>query len=248
MNNSRIIGKHTLESLTVGMYADNRIVFREYVQNATDAIDNAVATGIIEQKDGRIDITIDSKRKEIRIRDNGTGIRNQDVYHTLGDIGKSTKRHSENRGFRGIGRLGGLGYCTELQFITSYQGEKLKIVTLWDAKELRRVLQPDNDNYEAIVEVIDAVTIQEEQPEKESEHYFEVVMSGIEEEHFNLLDIENIKYYLSQVAPVPFDYTQNMALKKVNDHLQNLGVSPEEYKIFLNELYSRKFSGDLTSL
>ncbi|MCI5130575.1 MAG: hypothetical protein D3904_03415 [Candidatus Electrothrix sp. EH2] len=235
MNNSRIIGKHTLESLTVGMYADNRIVFREYVQNATDAIDSAVSMGIIEQKDGRIDISIDNKEKEIRIRDNGTGIRAQDVYHTLGDIGKSTKRHSENRGFRGIGRLGGLGYCAELQFITSYQGEKNKTVTLWDAKELRRVLQPDNNNYEAVVEVVDAVTSQKEHPEKESEHYFEVVLSGIEEEHFNLLDVENIRDYLSQVAPLPFDYTQNMALRKVNDHLQKLGVSPEEYKIFLNE-------------
>lgn len=235
MSNSIIIGKHTLESLTVGMYADNRIVFREYVQNATDAIDSAIAKGIIEQKDGRIEITIDNKKREVRIRDNGTGIRAQDVYHTLGDIGKSDKKHSENRGFRGVGRLGGLGYCTELQFITSYKGEDCKTVTLWDAKELKRVLQPDNYKHEAIIEVIDAVTIQEEHQEKEDEHYFEVVLSGIEEEHLNLLHIQDIRDYLSQVAPVHFDYTQNMELQKINKHLQKLGVSPEEYKVFLNK-------------
>lgn len=235
MSNSRIVGKHTLESLTVGMYADNRILFREYVQNATDAIDSAVAIGIIEQQDGRIEITIDNKKKEVRIRDNGTGIRAQDVYHVLGDIGKSVKKHSENRGFRGIGRLGGLGYCTELQFITSYQGEPCKTVTFWDAKELKRVLQPDNNKHEAIIEVIDAVTIQEEHPEKEDEHYFEVVLSGIEYEHCNLLDIENIKNYLSQVAPVHFHHNQSMELKKINEHLQKLEVAPEEYKILLNK-------------
>ena len=235
MSNSIIIGKHTLESLTVGMYADNRIVFREYVQNATDAIDSAVEMGIIQQKDGRIEITIDNEKREIRIRDNGTGIRAQDVYHTLGDIGKSTKRHSENRGFRGIGRLGGLGYCTELQFITSYKGEDCKTVTIWDAKELKRVLQPDNYKYDDIIEVIDAVTIKDKHQEKEDEHYFEVVLSGIEEEHLNLLDIEDIRNYLSQVTPVHFDYTQNMELQKINNHLQKIGIKPEEYKIFLNK-------------
>ena len=36
-----IIGKHTLESLTSGMYADPYVVFREYIQNSTDAIDSA---------------------------------------------------------------------------------------------------------------------------------------------------------------------------------------------------------------
>ena len=33
------IGKFTLESLTTGMYSDARIVFREYIQNAVDALE-----------------------------------------------------------------------------------------------------------------------------------------------------------------------------------------------------------------
>lgn len=36
-----VIGKHTLESLTSGMYSDPFVVFREYIQNATDSIDAA---------------------------------------------------------------------------------------------------------------------------------------------------------------------------------------------------------------
>jgi molecular chaperone HtpG len=230
---SRVVGKHTLESLTVGMYADNRIIFREYVQNATDAIDKAIAAGIIKGE-GRIDITIDVKRREIRIRDNGIGIPTQDVYHTLGDIGKSEKSHTEDRGFRGIGRLGGLGYCTELQFITSYQGEDCKTITHWNAEELRRLLQPSNVEYESIIDVVDAVTIQETRAEKPELHYFEVILAGIEDGHDNLLNIENIQDYLSQVAPVPFNYNLGIELQKINQKFKEIGKEPEEFKVFLN--------------
>ena len=36
------IGKYTLESLTTGMYIDPLILFREYIQNSSDAIDDAI--------------------------------------------------------------------------------------------------------------------------------------------------------------------------------------------------------------
>lgn len=231
---SRIVGKHTLESLTVGMYADNRIIFREYIQNATDAIDKAIHAQMIAPEEGRIDIWIDSERREVRIRDNGTGIQAGEVYHALGDIGHSGKTYAEDRGFRGIGRLGGLGYCTELRFITSYQGESKKTTTSWDARRLRELLQPNNEEFETVIEVVDAVTQQEEQPEQRDLHYFEVVLSGISTGHDNLLDFDDIHNYLSQVAPIPFDYRKGAVLQKINNKLQEYGITPEEYQVFLH--------------
>ncbi len=232
---SRIVGKHTLESLTVGMYADSRIIFREYVQNATDAIDRAVLEGTIAQDEGQIDITIDPERREIRIRDNGTGIRTDDVFHALGDIGHSNKAHDEDRGFRGIGRLGGLGYCTELHFITSCQGESCQTITSWYARRLRELLQPNNDEFDGVIEVVNAVTTQETQPELSDAHYFEVVLSGIITGHESLLDIDNIRDYLSQVAPVPFNYTHGSILQVINDKFREYNLTPEEYRIFLHD-------------
>lgn len=237
---SLVVGKHTLESLTVGMYADNRIIFREYVQNATDAIDRAIQASILGKNEGQIDITIDLERREIRFRDNGIGIPSQDVYHQLGDIGKSEKIFSDNRGFRGIGRLGGLGYCAELRFITSYSGENCKTIMRWDARELRRLLQPNNKKYEGVIEVIAAVVEFDTQPEQSDEHYFEVVLSGIGMGHENLLDVDNICHYLSQVTPVPFDYSLGIELQKINQKLEGLGLLPEEYKIFLDDLTTRE--------
>ena len=230
----RIVGKNVLESLTTGMYSDSRVIFREYVQNSTDAIDKAIAVGILAPNEGRIDITLDLDRREIRVCDNGTGILSQDVYHVLGDVGKSQKSHQENRGFRGIGRLGGLGYCDKLQFVTSYKGESCKTITLWNCRELRRLLQPHVGQNMSLMDVVDAVTSQEQQPEEEGAHYFEVILTGITEGHSDLLDVNDIKNYLSQVAPVPFDYRTLMILQKINRRLHELGKVPEEFNIYLN--------------
>lgn len=43
------IGKNILENLTTGMYADSKVIYREYVQNACDQIDKAVELGIIDR-------------------------------------------------------------------------------------------------------------------------------------------------------------------------------------------------------
>ena len=104
------IGKFTLESLTTGMYSEPESCYREYIQNAVDSLDTALATGIMQAEDFRIEIIVDSAGQEITIRDNGTGIKKDLVRKTLLDIGNSTKLHTTNRGFRGIGRLGGLSY------------------------------------------------------------------------------------------------------------------------------------------
>ena len=105
------IGKFTLESLTTGMYNEPETCFREYIQNAVDSLDQAVEQGIISEKDSRIEIIVNDEQCVISIKDNGTGIKSSLARRVLLDIGNSTKLHTVNRGFRGIGRLGGLSYC-----------------------------------------------------------------------------------------------------------------------------------------
>ena len=48
------VGKYTLESLTTGMYSDPKIVYREYIQNAVDSLETAVAQNLIEPQGMRI--------------------------------------------------------------------------------------------------------------------------------------------------------------------------------------------------
>lgn len=53
------IGKNILENLTTGMYADSKVIYREYVQNACDQIDKAVELGIIDREQAEVFISIE---------------------------------------------------------------------------------------------------------------------------------------------------------------------------------------------
>ncbi|MGC8491297.1 MAG: ATP-binding protein [Syntrophobacteraceae bacterium] len=232
---SIVVGKNVLESLTTGMYSDNRIVYREYIQNASDSLDRAVRDGILAKDEASIDITLNVNRREIRIRDNGSGIVTKHVHAQLGDIGKSSKNYKEQRGFRGIGRLGGLGYCEEVRFVTSAVNEPLKTIVSWDCVKLRKLLQPHVEPDLDVVEVVRRVTMESSEKEAAAAHYFEVILTGVDKGHDNLLDLENIKDYLSQVAPVPFNHQKFTELRAINQKLLELGKPPEEYTIVLNQ-------------
>ncbi len=139
------IGKTVIETLTSGMYEDARFVYREYVQNAADQIDKAVELGILKNRnEGRIHISIHTIGKKIIIEDNATGIKSDEFFSLLANIALSTKDRTKDKGFRGIGRLGGLGYCSRLIFETSYKGENVKSIMTWDADSLQQKL---NDHY-----------------------------------------------------------------------------------------------------
>ena len=105
MEHQLLVGKFTLESLTSGLYVSPLDLYREYVQNAADSIDEALEQGILRKGDGKILITVSESKRMIKIVDNGTGVGIRDIYENLIDIGNSKKRHSNSRGFRGIGRL-----------------------------------------------------------------------------------------------------------------------------------------------
>jgi len=233
------IGKFTLESLTTGMYSDPRIIFREYIQNSTDAIDEAIKYGLIDyREEGRIDIILDKQTRKLTITDNGTGISQFRVWNTLCDIGSSGKDFSKQRGFRGIGRLGGLSYAEKLRFVTSEKGEDKKSIITWDCAKLKRMLRPgDYENYD-LMRVIQEVTTIETEEEEEEKHYFSVELNKIEKQFDILLDINNIRSYLSQVAPVPFHaqyflfyHDIEIGIKK---QLEIINKPLEEYYIYLN--------------
>ena len=123
MNNNIVIGKHTLESLTSGMYSDPYVVFREYIQNAADSIDDAYKAKLLTKGNDRINISVSPLERLIVIEDNGLGIPADKAEKTLVSIGNSQKTSDNSRGFRGIGRLSALSYCSKLTFETSFAGE-----------------------------------------------------------------------------------------------------------------------------
>ena len=119
MNEKIIIGKHTLESLTSGMYSDPYVVFREYIQNSVDSIDAAIKSGILMSGEDQIIVQLRPTEQEIIIKDNGTGIACNEAEKVLISIGNSQKTSESSRGFRAIGRSSPLSNSNKLVIKTS---------------------------------------------------------------------------------------------------------------------------------
>ena len=111
-------------------------VYREYIQNSTDSIDKAITDGVLSASEATIHIQIDVVKRSISIRDNGCGISVSKARETLLNIGHSDKNGVDERGFRGIGRLAGLAYAEEVQFITSACGEAEKTIMTCDCVKM----------------------------------------------------------------------------------------------------------------
>lgn len=234
IHNEVQVGKYTLESLTTGMYSDPKIVYREYIQNSVDALENAVQDNLIEKQSMRIDILIDKEEASISIRDNGTGISSEEAIPTLMNIGSSKKRHSNNRGFRGIGRLGGMSYCNTLIFMTSAENEDIKTIVTFDCKKLRELLVPGTNEELNLAAVLAAVTTSKQETEKREKHYFMVEMKHVSS-FSDLLHIDVVKSYISQVAPLPYKTRQFLYSNDLHKQLLEKGYEIEEFPIFVGE-------------
>lgn len=227
-----VVGKYTLESLTNGMYSSPLDLYREYIQNAVDSIDDAVRSGLVEKKNSHIHISVNTETASISIKDNGCGISKENAERLLVDIGNSKKSRSLSRGFRGIGRLAGLGYCDSLSFITSAQGESEKTIITFDAKNLKKLLVPGTNDDDSIYDVIDAVVSKKVAPEKPAAHYFEVVLDGVSRQNA-LTDYDTLKNYLTQNVPLPFHPDFKWG-KTVASKIELAGYKIPEYNVFLD--------------
>lgn len=142
------IGKDLLQMFMLQLYSDPRCIYREYIQNSLDAINEAVKLGILsKKKDGQVVINID--KDFIKVEDNGTGIKAENAAKTLMDVANSIKNGIDTAGQFGIGRLSGGGYCKTLEFCTSYQGEATSTVVSMDINKLRTIINDDTNKESA---------------------------------------------------------------------------------------------------
>lgn len=211
MNNKKQIkirtGKQILDILTIGMYSNPLMVLREYVQNAVDSLDEAVIKGLLIASQCRVDIHIDPDNRSISILDNGVGIEKNMVAQLLCSLGISSKENYIFRGFRGIGRLGGLGYCDEVIFETKSNKSPIITKVIWDAKKLHQLCKLKDQNLDAISIIRSSIHVNERKCcEIDSHHFFKVTLKNIVRFHSDeLLNINGVKSYLEKTAPVPYD-------------------------------------------
>ncbi|WP_245459700.1 MULTISPECIES: ATP-binding protein [unclassified Mesorhizobium] len=191
------------------MYVDPMTIYREYIQNAADAVDAAHNSGVLAADElGRVNISVDSESRTVKIRDNGCGIPFPQFAQKLTALGGSAKRGTLARGFRGVGRLAGLGYAQELIFRARVAGETKVSQLRWDCRLLKSALR-EAGNDRGVAELIrSATTLERAEIENAPERFFEVEIRGVVRlRNDKLMSPSAISEYLSQVAPVPFSPT-----------------------------------------
>ncbi|MGX5851504.1 ATP-binding protein [Mesorhizobium sp. PL10] len=223
-----VIGKDVLELVSSAMYVDPMTVYREYIQNAADAVDAARAAGQLAASElGRVEISVEPGSRTVQIRDNGCGVPFQEFGRKLTALGGSAKRGTPARGFRGVGRLAGLAYAQELIFRSRVPGEAKISELRWDCRRLKEALRA-LDQDKGIAELIRQVTTLERIDISEApQRFFEVEMRGIVRlRNDRLMSPTAIGEYLSQVAPVPFspDFQFGGQITEALSHHLDLGV------------------------
>jgi molecular chaperone HtpG len=206
LNGEVRVGKDVLELLTGAMYVDPLTVFREYIQNATDAIDDAREAHLYrEGKSPRIDIWLDSALRAIRVRDNGIGLRSDEFIPRMTAVGGSRKRGRGQRGFRGVGRLSGLGYAQQVVFRSQAPGENRVNEISWDGRRLRELLRDASYRGDLVDAIREVAVVSSREASNLSDHFFEVELRRVARVRNDLLlNPDEVRRYIAQVAPVPF--------------------------------------------
>ena len=204
---SPLVGEDILGFVTAGMYDNPLSMYREYIQNAADAVrgfgrDGARVT---------VEVDIDPQLSRVRIRDDGPGLSSQDAARALVPIARSQKARGVDRGFRGIGRLAGLAFAESVTFTTRAKGDATVTCISWDGRRLRNA-EDEADGLDRLVE--NCVRAETATSKRLPEHFFEVEINGIGRHVAALvLNREVVRAYLGEVCPVPFSSAFPFAAK-----------------------------------
>ena len=191
-----LIGGDILGLITIGMYDNPLAIYREYIQNAADAVSSA---GDI--RNGRVAIDIDPSRLRVRIRDNGPGLSHEAALRALLPIARSQKHWETDRGFRGIGRLSGLAFAESVAFLTRTEDKQPVTRIVWDGPKLHSSINKGEQTERAIQECVSVETLSDS---KYPAHFFEVNICGVGRHAAGLiLNREVVRTYISEVCPVP---------------------------------------------
>ena len=193
MSTDPVVGGDLLRLVTAGMYSNPLVLYREYIQNAADAM--------ASHREGSIRIKIDRFRSRVTIFDDGTGLSPEDAAHRLVDVGHSNKDHSVDRGFRGIGRLSGLAFADQVRFTTRTNAKEPVTQVTWSGRTLRDPTLAKTDVATAIEQ---ATTICEVPEGDWPDRFFEVTVDRISRHAASaLLNDDAVRRYIGEVCPVP---------------------------------------------
>ena len=213
-------GMYLLETLTAGMYNEPLSIYREYIQNAVDSID--LFNRENKRRKMKVNIDLNPFERSITISDNGAGIPARNAEQILSSIGISDKTDNGLRGFRGIGRLGGIAFSEKATYRTKAEGEKKESIQEWDCRKLREILSDSKNSAMSLEKVFkQTTTFSQGNSRCSTGSYFEVVLEGVSSFRNHIMDIERVRNYLGEVAPVPFNLDEFSYGREIDRYLSS---------------------------
>ena len=191
-----LVGPDILNLLTTGMYHTPLAVYREYIQNAADAIEGSPWPG-----NGRVEISINPAERSVRISDNGPGLTHAQARRELIPIARSRKRRGVDRGFRGIGRLSGLAFADKVKFRTRARETEPVTEITWDGATLRTSAVGGADPEQIIQDCVEVSTVE---GTGWPDHFFQVHIEQVARHAASeILNRGAVRRYIGEVGPVP---------------------------------------------
>ena len=189
------VGPSILGLVTSGIYDDPLTIYREYIQNAVDELSRQ--NGL----EGKVEISIDPRRKRVCICDNGPGLTYQECLEDLVPISQSKKCLGRDRGFRGIGRLSGLAFSESVTFLTRTSAREPVTRVVWSRPGLADRTNSTQATEQGFQNWVSVETLDDfDCPE----HFFRVEINGVSRHAAGvLLNGEAVRGYISEVCPVP---------------------------------------------
>ena len=203
------VGRSMLDTITVALYENPIILFREYVQNSLDAHNRAVDANEPKITNIEVTITVDETNRIIVIRDNGYGIPSVTFAERMLSIGSSGQQADKTRyiGFRGIGRISGLPFCKKLTFRNKAPNSTEVHECTWNGEEYRKKLSDESAGGDLSTIIGEIVTFgtKEVETKDKNKHYFEVVLEDYNDDIDAMLKHEKFKENLTRMLPLQYD-------------------------------------------
>lgn len=234
------IGSSLLETITVALYEDPIILFREYIQNSLDAYNLAMDSKLHEKvTDFGVSIEIDQNERKIVIRDNGYGIEQELFEEKMLSIAVSDKVKERTNfiGFRGIGRISGLPFCEKLIFRNKVKNSTKVDICIWDGNKYNQLLEKESRDSleEAIRKIVDFPIQGEKEKTPKEEHFFEVIIEKYNDELEDLISRDiYFKKRLNRMLPLNYSPEFTMAEKIIDKYKEFMGKDLERYMVKVN--------------
>lgn len=223
-----------LDLISGAMYVEPLTVFRELIQNSSDSIDTRSRRR--SRKEDVIVVTLDRQNRSISVQDTGPGLKQSLAPGVLTSIGDSSKRGTQSRGFRGVGRLAGLSYCKKLRFETKVANESKITVVEWDGIKFRSKIKDPNykADLEQLVADITSVSKVASAPDQRSESFFCTTLEGVARLPLDrLLNEQVVQHYIAQHCPVPF--SPSFAQRDKIEQLLKEHAGYKTYRVLLHD-------------